>query len=453
MLEVFPHMDRYWIEAYARIIKRGKPVRFERRDRESGRWYRTYAYSPETQKVASLIIDITDRVEAETALHNLTETLENQVTERTKLAETRSRQLHALAVQLIEAEERERSTFAHLLHDDLQQMLAAVKMQVQEVAARLPSEKLLSSATQLLEQSITKSRRLSHMLSPAILHQAGLLAALRWLAGQMKEQFGLQVELTAHTEPVLKSSPLTIFLFRAVQELLFNVVKHSGLKACHLDFNSSDTSVEISVSDRGQGFDLKEALGSDHGVGLGLLAIRERAVHIGGRLDIQSAPGRGSRFTIRIPIDSTAEIPLAMQAEQELLEPQKAEPAEAGAARILFVDDHKVMRQGLIRLIENRPGIQVVGEAANGKEALDFARKLRPDVIIMDVSMPVMDGIEATRRIKAEFSDMHVIGLSMHDDEHISRSMQEAGAEAFVTKTASTAELLKVIYGSIHQNH
>ena len=115
---------------------------------------------------------------------------------------------------------------------------------------------------------------------------------------------------------------------------------------------------------------------------------------------------------------------------------------------MLFVDDHHVMRKGLIRLMNGQPVIQVVGEAANGQEAIEKVRQLRPDVVVMDVSMPVMDGIEATRRIKAEMPHVRVIGLSMHDDEKVARSMGEAGAEAFLSKTVSLAELLKAIYGT-----
>lgn len=119
-----------------------------------------------------------------------------------------------------------------------------------------------------------------------------------------------------------------------------------------------------------------------------------------------------------------------------------------GGLRVLFADDHKVMRQGLIRLVSAHPDIVVAGEAANGREAVELARHLRPDVILMDISMPEMDGIEATRRIKAELPEVRVVGLSMFEDEQSSRNMINAGADSFVPKTASSAELLKAIFGT-----
>jgi Response regulator containing a CheY-like receiver domain and an HTH DNA-binding domain len=108
------------------------------------------------------------------------------------------------------------------------------------------------------------------------------------------------------------------------------------------------------------------------------------------------------------------------------------------------------MRQGLISLIAGQPSIEVVGEAANGQEALELARQLKPDVIVMDISMPYMDGIETTRQIKAELPEVRVLGLSMFDDDQAAHSMRLAGAEAFVSKTASSAEVLKAIYEIAH---
>jgi CheY-like chemotaxis protein len=114
--------------------------------------------------------------------------------------------------------------------------------------------------------------------------------------------------------------------------------------------------------------------------------------------------------------------------------------------RVLFVDDHEIMRQGLVNLVSNQAGILVVGEASDGEQAVEKTLQLVPDVVVMDISMPRMDGLEATRRIKARLPQVKVIGLSMFDDAYIVEKMTMAGADAFITKSASAAELLKVIH-------
>jgi DNA-binding NarL/FixJ family response regulator len=385
--------------------------------------------------IEELTRNVSDRKQAEEALQLLNQTLEQQVSKRTEAAEHMAGQLRRLTAELIETEERERRQFAQLLHDDLQQMLASAKMQVQAAAEKWPPEPLLANAGHLLEQAIAQSRRLSHDLSPAVLHQSGLVAALSWLAGQMREQFDLKVDLEA-TDIVLESSPATVFLFRATQELLFNVVKHAGVKIACVFLSIANGSLELKVTDPGRGFDAERLHRSVDKAGLGLLTIRERAGYMGGGFSVESAPDKGSRFTLTIPIDLKGN--------------QKSEAglkmaAGAGVIRVLFADDHELMRKGLVQLICNQPGLQVVGEASNGRQALDRARQLKPDVVVMDVSMPVMDGFEATRQIKTEMPDIRIVGLSMFDDENIANNMRKAGAESFVCKTASTSELLKAI--------
>jgi CheY-like chemotaxis protein len=382
----------------------------------------------------------------------LNETLEQRVAQRTELAEGRAKQLQALSMELIEVEEQERQRIAELLHDDLQQVLAAARMQLQAACETIPPEPMLEGVEQLLVESIRKMRRLSHELSPAVLHHSGIVAAMQWLARNMEDQFGLQVQLESDGAHELESSPLRVFLFRAVQELLFNVVKHAGVKTAQVALSRSGSSLAMTVSDQGQGFSPDILNSYTETRGFGLLSIRERARYTGGSLVIESAPGQGSRLTLTVPISIPIDDELKQSAADRQPLTQAGFPVSTGISglRVLFVDDHSVMRQGLIRLMTGQPNIQVVGEAANGREAIERVRQLKPDVVVMDVSMPEMDGIEATRRIKAEFPTVRVIGLSMYEEEQFANSMRQAGAEAFVNKTASPAELLEAIYGFDH---
>ena len=249
-----------------------------------------------------MVVDITDRKQAEIALRQFNRTLEQQVNERTQLAEARAKQLQALAVELITAEENERRRFAHLLHDDLQQLLAAARMQLQAISVDMPSEPTLTYVAELLEESIDKSRLLSHELSPAVLQHPNIVSALKWLADQMKEKFGLEVRLESTGDPQVEYEHLRRFLFRAVQELLFNIVKHAGVKNARIGLSNSAGWLKITVDDHGKGFSAHSLDTSSHQAGFGLLSIQERARYMGGNLEIESAPGKGSRFTISVPL-------------------------------------------------------------------------------------------------------------------------------------------------------
>jgi CheY-like chemotaxis protein len=320
-------------------------------------------------------------------------------------------------------------------------MIASARFQLQLVKP----DPILENVTGILEESIAKSRRLSHELSPPIMHHGSLQSAIEWLAGQMNKQFGLKVQVEAENIPQLKNSPVKVFIFRAVQELLFNIVKHSGVKSACVSFSCKNSHLNVTVSDQGKGFDSEDLFSNKINKGFGLISIRERVRYIGGQFKIESKPDQGSRFILKLPIQ-----PVTEEGVQIVSEPQVFAASQKAASytglRVLFADDHKVMRQGLVRLISGQPDIQVVGEAANGREAVELARQLRPDVIVMDISMPEMDGIEATRRIKAELPEVRIIGLSMFEDEQSTRNMLGANADAFIAKTASSAELLKAIY-------
>lgn len=113
--------------------------------------------------------------------------------------------------------------------------------------------------------------------------------------------------------------------------------------------------------------------------------------------------------------------------------------------KVLVVDDHTIVRHGIYALLGLMPDIELVGEAVNGREALEKVRKLLPDIVLMDIAMPIMDGLEATRRICREFSATRVIALTQYDDREFVFPVLEAGARGFISKTAASSELASAI--------
>lgn len=114
--------------------------------------------------------------------------------------------------------------------------------------------------------------------------------------------------------------------------------------------------------------------------------------------------------------------------------------------RILLVDDHKIIRDGLRAILEKQEGMVVVGEAANGHEAIALLPKIHPNIAIMDVTMPGLNGIEATRRIRSEAPGVKVIGLSMNSDRRYVVAMLSAGAAGYLLKNAAADELIRAIH-------
>ncbi len=126
------------------------------------------------------------------------------------------------------------------------------------------------------------------------------------------------------------------------------------------------------------------------------------------------------------------------------------------AIRILLDDDHKIVRDGLRSLLEQQPDMQVIAEAEDGRQAIELARKLSPDVIIMDVAMPEMNGIEATRQITNQTSQIKIIALSMYSDARFVAEMLKAGASSYLQKDCAFEQLAltvrDVIEGNAHSH-
>jgi CheY-like chemotaxis protein len=305
---------------------------------------------------------------------------------------------------------------------------------------------LFQELDQTLDKALDYTRTLTAELSPPLLHELGLPAGLQWLADQMsKHHLTVEVRLGIAQLPLPENQ--AILLFHSVRELLINAAKHAGTNQATLTLDVADGLLMIGVQDSGKGFNTDKLEPTKPGHQFGLFSVKERMEELGGWLRVESSPGRGTTVILGLPFTSAASTADISRQEAKSSPPAPSPPAPMGAGvrRVLLVDDHAMVRQGLRALLDHYPDLFIIGEAADGREAVSIAKKRTPDVIIMDINMPRMDGIEATKRIKKERPDTVIIAVSVNDTPHVRESMHKAGASAFVSKEEASERLYETI--------
>ena len=408
--------------------------------------------------LGGMAFDVTDHLQAEAALQEskaklqtLNETLEVQVKDRTIELLRKQQTLRALAIELTRTEARERKRLAADLHDNLAQILVLGKMKL-EIAQHDQTERAnaFKAVTSLLDEALTYTRTVMSDLRPALLgDEDDFRTAIAWVVDKL-QRHSLTVTIYDDGQPkVLEEDVLTV-TYQAIQELLFNVLKHARTQQALLLLKREAGYLEAVVMDEGAGFEpVSRPSRPDEG-GFGLFSIRERLEPVGGRFEITSHLGVGTCAKLIVPLKVRTDSPATFESKSPVASQlggdlQGVEGVSWSKIHVLLVDDHQILREGLRSIIEGQEDLAVVAEAANGREALDLTRKLRPDIVVMDVNLPVMNGPEATRLIKAEFPTIAIIGLSVHDEGMMAQTMRDAGASAYLSKGGSFETLCQAI--------
>jgi CheY-like chemotaxis protein len=416
-----------------------------------------------------MLQDITRSREAEDALRGLTGELEQRVADRTdELVRSESR-LRALSKELNLTEQRERRRLATELHDYLAQILVLGKIklgQAKHGGLSASSAEFVAETEGILTQALTYTRSLVGQLCPPVLKEFGLAIALKWLADQM-QQHRLNVTLHAKDERLPLSDEQEVLLFQSVRELLINAVKHAKTDSATISLHRSDNLIRLVVEDQGRGFDVT-AISAASSTQFGLYSINERMRALDGQFTLVSEPGHGTTATLILPFTESAGANMPLSSETHVSSAARSDQGpgtvngsglntqhvpdsqrlqnENVKIRVMLVDDHAMIRAGLKAMLLEYPTIDIVGEAAHGADAVALVRSLRPEVVVMDVTMPVMDGVEATYLIKQQYPNVIVIGLSVHSAVQVVTSMKEAGATAVLTKETAADTLHWTIY-------
>ncbi len=446
---------------YHWFLSRALPIR--NADGQIDRWFGTNT-------------DITDLREAQASLRvsqqelqAFSSGLEKLVEERTKDLMHSQHRLRHLATELNLAEQRERKRLAVELHDHLQQLLVLGRLKLGQGKRALQNNsavhEIMTQTDDVLSQALTYTRTLVAELSPPVLLEHGLLAGLAWLGEHMR-QHHIAVTVECRLEELRLPEEQAVLLFQSVRELLLNAAKHADASHATVQVEHQNDVLHIEVADQGKGFDPLNMTNSQSSAPLsskfGLFSIRERMRALGGRFEIASARGKGTTAILELPL-ATQPIGSTPVSDRRTIGPCDNATREAESSsrprllnhvrgaivRVLLVDDHAMMRQGLKSVLESYSDLHIVGEAQNGEEAVTLVHELRPSVVIMDINMPTLNGIEATARIKSQFPQIAVIGLSVNADGLNQTAMLQAGATRMMTKEAAVEELYQAIQASI----
>jgi signal transduction histidine kinase/DNA-binding NarL/FixJ family response regulator len=339
---------------------------------------------------------------------------------------------------------QERRRLAWEIHDTVIQSLISIVLQLELAEQRLRSDvpaaySEIRQASELAHACLEDARRLVLNLRPPLLEQKSLTDAVaREVAGL--EAAGVVARFSAEGEPLPLSSETETALYRIAQEAVANIRKHATATQVTATLKYGPDSVWVSIADNGVGFDPSVPSSRDGKGHFGLTSAHQRAERAGGTFSVESAPGQGTKVTAELPVAGArvAERPANGNGRRSF---------QGVSIRVLLVDDHAVVRQGLRGVLDREPGIEVVGEATNAAEALDMAKSLRPDVAIVDVQLPGMGGIEFVGALASQSPKTRALILSAHRGCDLVQQAIRAGAQGYLLKETAGSSLVDAVRG------
>ena len=368
--------------------------------------------------------------------------------------------LRQLSARLLQLQDEERRHIARDLHDVTGQKLAFQCMALSGILAK-HSDKMDAETQQGLSESLllnkevsAEIRTLSYLLHPPLLDELGLSSAARWYAAGFTKRTGITIDVDVPTEIKRLSPDAEVAIFRVLQESLTNVHRYANTWKARLSIRTTSDEIQLEVQDFGKGIQAaksKFAQQSVERLGVGIQGMTERIRQLGGRLEITFSADRGTLVSATIPL-SGPHVAISSQASSSAaISPMFIQPESPIAAennhrkRILIADDHAMLRRGVRNTLQTEPDLEICGEAVDGQDAVDKVKELGPDLVILDINMPVLNGLAAVRQILRHRPQTKIVVFSVHNSDQTLQEITAAGAHGFVSKGKDAQELLRMV--------
>ncbi|POO82357.1 histidine kinase [Bacillus sp. MBGLi97] len=350
-------------------------------------------------------------------------------------SETIRNQKHVLEQYISQVERitllEERDRLSKDLHDTMGHSYTSIIMGMETLRTELKTkegEQQLDSLLQLARNSMEEVRLYLHQLD---LSQESLPLAvtLQQLTEEFKKHAKVNVRTRIIGEEYMASKQSKMTLYRSLQESLTNAVRHGHSTEIIVSLHFEPQQIRLDVQDNGCGVE-------EWKDGFGLTAMKERVSQSKGRVIVYSKKGEGTLISCVLPKQ--------VQLSNEQI-------------RLCIVDDHSFIRESLHTILDGQEDLQVVGMAEDGERALELCERLKPDVVLMDLEMPNLDGIHATKMIKEKWPDIRVLILSTFQNTERAKEIIRNGADGYLLKSIASRELaesIRLVYrGGTMINH